>query len=57
MTTENQSVDREHDEHECDGHEHHDDESGHVHDEHECDGHEHHADDHEEHAEAAASSA
>ena len=32
-----------HDAHECDEHEHHDDESGHVHDAHECDEHEHHA--------------
>ena len=31
--------------HECDDHEHHGDESGHVHDPHECDEHEHHADD------------
>ena len=30
-----------HDAHECDEHEHHDDEPGHVHDAHECD--EHHA--------------
>ena len=28
---------REHDSHECDTHEHHADELGHVHDEHECD--------------------
>ena len=31
-----------HDEHECDTHEHHGDEPGHVHDPHECDTHEHH---------------
>ena len=28
-----------HDPHECDGHEHHGDEPGHVHNPHECDGH------------------
>ena len=39
-----------HDAHECDGHEHHGDEPGHVHDSHECDDHEHHADEHEHHA-------
>ncbi len=46
-----------HDPHECDEHEHHGDEPGHVHDPHECDDHEHHAhvhdphecDDHEHH--------
>lgn len=32
----------EHDLHECDTHEHHGDEEGHVHDPHECDTHEHH---------------
>ncbi len=31
-----------HDHHECDAHEHHGDEPGHVHDPHECDEHEHH---------------
>ncbi len=31
-----------HDVHECDDHEHHGDEPGHVHDSHECDDHEHH---------------
>ena len=31
-----------HDTHECDTHEHHGDEEGHVHDDHECDTHEHH---------------
>ena len=30
--------------HECDEHEHHADEPGHVHDIHECDDHDHHAD-------------
>ena len=34
----------EHDQHECDTHEHHGDEAGHVHDMHECDDHEHHGD-------------
>ena len=33
-----------HEQHECDGHEHHGDEPNHVHDQHECDGHEHHED-------------
>ncbi len=31
-----------HDVHECDSHEHHGDEPGHVHDAHECDTHYHH---------------
>ena len=31
--------------HECDDHEHHGDEPGHVHDAHECDDHDHHVDD------------
>ena len=38
-----------HDTHECDTHEHHGDEPGHVHDPHECDGHEHHEHDHAGH--------
>ena len=33
---------RAHTDHECDTHEHHGDEPGHVHDPHECDDHEHH---------------
>ena len=35
--------------HECDDHEHHGDEEGHMHDSHECDGHEHHGHGHGEH--------
>ena len=35
--------------HECDTHEHHGDEPGHVHDPHECDTHEHHAHEHDNH--------
>ena len=38
-----------HDIHECDTHEHHGDEPGHVHDIHECDDHEHHEHDHAGH--------
>lgn len=36
-----------HDKHECDDHEHHGDEAGHVHEQHECDEHEHHDHGHE----------
>ena len=38
------SAAHQHDQHECDEHEHHADEPNHVHDPHECDEHEHHAD-------------
>ena len=49
LTTRRRIAMQVHDIHECDTHEHHGDEPGHVHDPHECDGHEHHVHDHAGH--------